>query len=96
MTEGVTLCAILRVPAAGLDAFRTYEAAVLPLLREHGGELQRQLRTADGLTEVHIIRFPSTARLDAYRADPRRLAHAGLFDASGAVGEGLMVTDVGI
>ena len=91
---GVTLCAIFRIPAAGKDAFQAYENAVLPLLADHGGTLQRRLRTEDGGAEVHVIWFPSASHLDAYRADPRRSAHAGLFDASGAAAEVLTVADV--
>jgi hypothetical protein len=89
-----TLCAIFRVPASGQDAFKTYEDAVLPLLADHGGALQRRLRTEDGGAEVHIIRFQSASQVEAYRADPRRIAHSGLFDASGAVAEVLTVDDV--
>src|SRR4051794_11684141 len=92
--EGVTLCAILRVPEAGLEAFRSYEDAVLPLLKDHCGMLRQRLRTADGLTEVHVIWFPSASHLSAYRADPRRAAYAGTFDASGATAEVLTVSDV--
>ena len=91
---GVTLCAILRVPAAGRDAFLSYEDAVIPLLRDHGARLQRRLRTDDGLVEIHLIRFASRSALDAYRADPRRTAHAELFAATGATAEVLTVRDV--
>jgi hypothetical protein len=92
--DDVTLCAIFRVPAEGLTAFQEYEAAVLSLLQDHHGELQRRLRNGDGTTEVHVIRFSSSAALDGYRADPRRTALAHLFVASGAVAEVLTVADV--
>ncbi len=96
MTEpGITLCAIFRVPAIGVAAFRDYEAAVLPLLADYGGTLQRRLRTADGTAEVHVIWFPSASDLGAYRVDPRRQAHVGLLEASGAAAEMLTVIDVG-
>jgi hypothetical protein len=91
---GVTLCAIFRIPAAGNDAFQAYENAVLPLLADHGGTLRMRLRAEDGGAEVHVIWFPSAAHVDAYRVDPRRSAHAGLFDASGAVAEVLTVAEV--
>ena len=90
----VTLCAILRVPEAGLNAFRAYEDAVLPLLRDHGGVPRQRLRTADGMTEIHVIWFPSPSHLNNYRADPRRAAHASTFDASGATAEVMTVRDV--
>ena len=91
---GVTLCAIFRIPQDGLPAFQAYEAAVLPLVTEHTGVLQRRLRSLDGTVEVHVIWFPSASFVDAYRADPRRSVHADLFDASGAVAEVLTVADV--
>ena len=91
----VTLCVILRVPATGLEAFRAYENAVLPLLSDHGGILRQRLRTEDGLAEVHVIWFPSTSEFAAYRADPRRAFRAGLLEASGATAEVLVVRDVG-
>ena len=56
--------------------------------------LERRLRTGDGTTEIHTIRFPSADRFEDYRADPRRLAHAPLFASSGAVAEVLTVRDV--
>jgi len=92
--DDVTLCAIFRVKLEGLAAFRAYEAAVLPLLRNHDGELERRLRSGDGTTEVHLIRFPSSAAFARYRADPGRAALAHLFVASGAVAEVLTVADV--
>jgi hypothetical protein len=90
----LTLCAVLRVPSDGLAAFQAYEDAVLPLLADHGGSLRRRLRTADGLTEIHLIQFPSAVALDAFRADPRRAAQAPLFEASGATAEMWIVEDV--
>ncbi len=91
---GLTLCAILRVPSEGLAVFQRYEDAVLVLLRDHAGILQRRLRTEDGLTEVHVIWFPSVSHYEAYRADPRRSAHDGMFTVSGATAEVLTVWDV--
>jgi len=91
---GVTLCAIFRIPPAGVDSFQEYEEAVLPLLAEHGGMLQRRLRAPDGMAEIHIIWFPSGSHFGAYRADPRRTSLASLFEASGAMAEVLTVADV--
>ena len=91
---GITLCAILRVPPEGVTAFQAYEDAVLPLLAAHGARVERRLRSGDGGVEIHLLWFPSAARLDAYRADPARAAHAALFAASGATAEVLTVADV--
>ncbi len=91
---GITLCAILRVPPDGVARFQAYESAVLPLLGDHGGRLERRLRSQDGGVEVHVLWFPSAAALDAFRADPRRAAQAALFAASGATAELIGMDDV--
>ena len=93
-TGAVTLCVVLRVPPQGLEMFQAYEDHVLPLLARHGGDLQRRLRSKDGLTEVHVIRFPSTDSFDRFRADPDRARHNDLMVRSGAVAEILRVEDV--
>ena len=84
----------MRIPAHGVDAFRRYESLVLPLLARHAGTLERRLRTADGLTEVHVLSFPSRDAFDAYMRDPDRPRHLALKDASGASAELLEVIDV--
>jgi hypothetical protein len=91
--DGVTLCAIVRVPRDGVAAFQRYESPVPPLLPEHGGLLKQRLRVNDGTTEIHLIWFPDQTAFDAYRADPRRAAVAGLFEVSGATMELLEVGD---
>jgi uncharacterized protein (DUF1330 family) len=53
----VTYVLIARIPPAGVEAFQRYEAAVLPLLAEHGGRLARRLRTDGGEVEVHLVEF---------------------------------------
>jgi len=68
--------------------------AGLPLLAEHSGRLERRLRTANGEVEVHVVGFRSAAAFAAYRADPRRAAHAELLEASGAAVEVLEVEDL--
>jgi hypothetical protein len=85
---------VARIPPAGVAAFQRYEAAVLPLLADHGGRLTRRLRTGDGEVEVHLVEFASAGGLDAYRADPRRAEHAALLESSGARMELLAVEDV--
>jgi hypothetical protein len=73
---------------------------VLPLLAEHGGRLERRLRSADGPdgsgddVEVHVVSFPSPEGFTAYRGDPRRAEHAHLLEASGARTELLEMQDV--
>ena len=90
----VTYVLVARIPAAGTEAFQRYEAAVLPLLADHGGRLDRRLRSADGTVEVHVIAFDEPGDLGAYRADPRRTEHAPLLEQSGAEIELLELEDV--
>jgi hypothetical protein len=90
----VTFLMLARLPEAGLEAFDAYESAVLPLLAEHGGRLERRLRTPDEQVEAHLVTFPDDEALAAYRADPRRAASAPLLEASGAEVELLEVRDV--
>ena len=75
---------VARIPVAGIDAFQRYEAAVLPILAEHGSVVEQRLRSVDGGTEVHVIRFPSDSAFADYRDDPRRTEHQELLRASEA------------
>ena len=90
-----TFALVARIPRGELADFLSYEDAVLPLLERHGGVLERRLRADDGLTEVHVVSFPSAAAFEAYRADPLRAAHAHLLKRSGTSMELLEVIDVG-
>jgi hypothetical protein len=90
----VTYVLIADVPADGLAAFQEYENAVLPLLGEHGGRLERRLRSANGRREIHLLWFPHPQALDAYRADPRRERLTPLMETSRAHTELLAVVDV--
>jgi hypothetical protein len=92
--EGATYVLIAEVPASGVESFGRYEDAVLPLLADHGGRLERRLRSPDGRREIHVLWFPHPQALDAFRGDPRRLRLARLLDASGAQAELLAVEDV--
>ncbi len=91
--ESLLLCVTARVPAEGVALFQAYEAAVLPLLPEHGGRLERRLRSDDGTVEVHIIRFAPAAGFESFRADPRRVAVADLLARSGATTEVMTMAD---
>ena len=93
---GLTLTLIARIPVDGVQAFRAYEDAVLPLLGDHGGVLQRRLANTDGTIEVHLVWFPSPEHFAHFRADPRRAQHAPLLQRSGASTELIEVVDVKI
>ena len=90
----VTYVLVARIPGAGIEAFARYEAAVLPLLADHDGRLERRLRTAAGDVEVHVVSFASAEAFAAYRDDPRRAGHGALLEASGAQLEVLEMIDV--
>jgi hypothetical protein len=80
----VTFVFIARIPAEGVADFRAYEDAVLPLLPEFNGRLERRLRNADGTIEIHILSFASDADRQNYRNDPRRASQARLLEKSSA------------
>ena len=93
-TNRVTIVLIVRIPAEGIADFRAYEDAVLPLLPEYNGRLERRLRNRDGTVEMHIVSFASEADFQNYRNDPRRTAQAWLLEKSSAIRESLPMTDV--
>lgn len=80
--------------AADLVLFDRYEEAVLALLPDHGAALELRVRAADGSAETHLIRFPGRAAFDAFVADPRRLAMARFWTASGAAAQRWEVEDL--
>jgi hypothetical protein len=75
---------LAHVPPQGLSSYREYERAVLPLLAEHQGTLERRLRSPDELLEVHVLGFSSREAFTAYVEDPRRAALQPLLISSGA------------
>ena len=93
-TDLVTVVLIARIPPEGVADFRAYEAAVLPLLPEYNGRLERRLRNQDGTVEMHIVSFASEADLQNYRNDPRRTAQASLLKKSSAMLERLAMTNI--
>jgi hypothetical protein len=93
-TNLVTFVLIARIPADGIRDFRAYEDAVLPLLPEYNGRLERRLRSPDGTVEMHIISFASDADRQNYRNDPRRTAQTWLLEKSRARLELLAMTNV--
>ncbi|WP_063996775.1 hypothetical protein [Bradyrhizobium sp.] len=93
-TRPVTFVLVARIPAEGIANFRAYEAAVLPLLPEFNGRLERRLRNPDGTVEIHIVSFASDADLQNYRNDPRRTGQASLLEKSLAELEVFPMADV--
>ncbi|QGN45584.1 GNAT family N-acetyltransferase [Micromonospora sp. WMMC415] len=79
----VRLVALVELPPGAVEEGRAYEDRVLGLLGRHGGRVERRLRTGDGRTEVHVIRFDTRAGYESALADPERLAlRAALGDAA--------------
>ncbi|MEV2236844.1 GNAT family N-acetyltransferase [Micromonospora sp. NPDC049891] len=70
----VRLVALVELPDDAVEAGQRYEDTVLALLPRHGGRLERRLRTGDGCSEVHVIRFDTRAGYEAFLADPERTA----------------------
>ena len=93
-TTPVTFVLIARIPAESIEDFRAYEDAVLPLLPEYNGRLERRLRNPEGTIEMHIIGFASDADFQNYRNDPRRTAQAWLLERSSAKLELLPMANV--
>jgi hypothetical protein len=90
----LTFAVVARVPAVGIEAFQTYEATVLALLAEHGGEVQRRVRTGDGTVEIHLLSFATAEGFASYGQDPRRIEATEILRLSGALLEVLEVHDV--
>ena len=93
-TDLATFVLIARIPAGGIADFRAYEDAILPLLPEFKGCLERRLRSSDGTIETHIVSFASEADFQNYRNDPRRIAQARLLERSAAKLELLPMVNV--
>ena len=93
-TDRVTYVLIARIPADGVEHFRAYENAVLPLLPEFNGRLERRLQNQDGTVEIHIVSYASEADRQNYRNDQRRTAQAWLLEKSSAKLELLPMTSV--
>lgn len=75
----LTLCCLLWAHPGQEAGLVAYEDTVLALVAEHGGEVLSRVRsdgTAGHPLEVQLYRFPAQAAIDAYIADPRRLALA--------------------
>ena len=75
----LTLCVLLWAHPGAADALVAYEDKVLDLVSEHGGRVLQRARSsgADGQPlEVQLLEFPSTAALNDYMTDGRRLSLA--------------------
>jgi uncharacterized protein (DUF1330 family) len=67
-----------------LRLFEAYEAKVLAMLDDHGAKLEARVRSKDGHSEFHLLEFPHPTSLEAFRADPRRIAVQEMWESCGA------------
>jgi antibiotic biosynthesis monooxygenase (ABM) superfamily enzyme len=65
-------------------AFEAYEHKVARIMARYGGIIEHAIRTSrasderlDEPFEVHVLKFPSRDRYDAYRDDPERRSLEG-------------------
>ncbi|GAA4359157.1 DUF1330 domain-containing protein [Angustibacter luteus] len=82
----IRLCVLLWEHPDRADAVRQYEDEVLALLPDHGARLvSRDVvspRVEGDPLEVQVIELPDQPALDAYLADPRRVALTEQRDAA--------------
>ena len=52
MGSPVVYVLVIHLPADGVESFQRYEAAVLPLLSDHQGRLERRLSPAELFDEA--------------------------------------------
>jgi uncharacterized protein (DUF1330 family) len=67
---------------ADIEIFDRYEERSLRILEEHGGVVLARVRDVDELREWHLVRLPSHAAWEAFRADPGRSALAWMLERS--------------
>jgi uncharacterized protein (DUF1330 family) len=78
------LCVLLWAVPGREPELIAYEDTVLALLPRYGARLVSRVRRLDdeGPFEVHVIEVPDEAALDAYLADPARVALAATRQAA--------------
>jgi len=88
--------AVIDLEGVDIETFDAYEATVMPLVAEHGGQVIGRYRTADGKTEVHVIGFANRTGRDGYTNDPRRQAAQPLRIKSGVQMQALEMIALGL
>jgi len=82
---------VLDLSDADVPQFEEYEKLVIPLLSQYGARMEAGYRSADGLTETHVLYFPDQASFESFLTDPVRTAKQDEFQRIGASAS---VTDV--
>lgn len=73
----IQIIALLYANEHGLKGLQSFEAKVIPILKEYGGRLisasSHSQRSKHDPDEIHVIQFPSMAAFHAYKTDIRVL-----------------------
>ncbi len=82
---------VARADIGEAEAFRLYQDAVLPILREFGGRFLVRLGTPENLEgnddrrPLVVVEFPSMERLRAFSASPEYQAVKGMRDGAAVI-----------
>ena len=78
----IQIIALLHATKNGRKGLREFESKVIPILREHKGNLisasYNENKTVSEPDEVHVIQFPSIENFEAYKSDVRVVELASL------------------
>lgn len=75
----VTICVVLWAARGQEELLAEYEDRVLKRLGEYGARVLIRVRALEGdPTEIQVLEFPSEDALDAFQADPERVALASV------------------
>lgn len=74
----IQIIAMLYASDAGIKGLREFESLVLPILKEHKGQLisasYSDMPKSYEPDEIHVIQFPSEMEFEAYKNDARVLS----------------------
>ena len=97
MAGSTVYLVLISVHPGQLETLREYERRAVPVMRRHGGDLQRVLRPADpggeGPDEVHLLTFDAPDGLARFRADPELERYRPLREAAVRTVTFLSLTD---
>ncbi len=80
----IQVIALLYASTDGIKGLREFESKVIPILREHGGQLISASTNIDRLIddpdEIHVIQFPNDKAFETYKNDQRVIKLRSLKD----------------
>jgi uncharacterized protein (DUF1330 family) len=80
----IQIIALLYASKNGIQGLREFESRVIPILREHEGNLlsasYNENKAEHEPDEIHVIQFPSSEHFEAYKSDTRVVALTALRD----------------